>query len=234
MIVNRLKREDQSNTYDYEIPAPKKPAKDKGPAKLRLIRNYEDSTDEKLVDLFVQENDEQAFNEIFNRYYEKIKRFALKKLNNAEEAEDIAQEVYSKLLSSLKNFRGESKFSTWLYIVSLNTIRMKQRKQMKDKRTLSIDDDDFKDLINNISCINDKNNGLSNQEQDYTNKKLLQNVYTALEQIPEKYSEAFILRDIKELSNEEAAQNLGISLTAVKSRVYRARQQLKVRLNSCK
>ncbi len=231
MIVNRLKREDQTNTYNYDITTSKKLAISKSPAKLRLIRNYEDSTDEKLVDLFVQENDEQAFNEIFNRYYEKIKRYALKKLNNVEEAEDIAQDVYSKLLYSLKNFRGDSKFSTWLYIVSLNTIRMKQRKQMKDKRTLSIDDDDFKDLINNISGINDKSDGLINQELDYTNKRFLENVYGALELLPKKYSEAFILRDIKQLSNEEAANNLGISLTAVKSRVHRARQQLKTRLS---
>jgi len=145
MRVNNLEIEGTSNSKDYSkgiaynIQNSNISSEVRRNGNLRLIKNYDDY---ELVDLFVLDSDELAFNEIFNRYYEKIKRFALKKLTDVDEAEDIVQEVFITLIRSLSSFRGESKFSTWLYAVTLNTIRMRLREKVKDRRSISIDDDE--------------------------------------------------------------------------------------------
>ncbi len=237
MRVNSLEVEESSNAKDYlsgiayDIQNLNISSEAQRIVNLRVIKNYEDYSDNQLVDLFVLDSDELAFNEIFNRYYEKIKRFALKKLADVDEAEDIVQEVFITLIRSLSSFRGESKFSTWLYAVTLNTIRMRLREKVKDRRSISIDNDDYINSINNIASKSSKNSRLNNPEDVYINKEFVEKLHQALESIPEKYKEVFVFRNINQLSNQEIADNLGISLAAVKSRVHRARQHLRINLN---
>jgi len=93
-------------------------------------KNYVDYTDSELVDSYVLDIDELAFEEIFNRYYHNVKKLGLKILNDVEEAEDLVQEVFVNLLTSMSGFHGESKFSSWLYLITLNIIRMKLRENL--------------------------------------------------------------------------------------------------------
>ena len=194
---------------------------------LRIIKDYENHSDIELVDLYVRKSDEMAFNEIFERYYKKAKGFAQKILTDVNEAEDIAQEVFATLLKSMSGFRGESKFSTWLYSITFNSIRMRLREKKKDRKFISIDDNDQHNFLENVISINTKINRPNSPEYEYINQEFAKKLHQTLEQIPKKYKDVFILRDMKQLSNQEVADELGVSLAAVKSRVYRARQYLK-------
>jgi RNA polymerase sigma factor, sigma-70 family len=100
--------------------------------------NLEELSDEDLVRAFVGDRDEEAFDEIVNRYRDKVYGIALKITRNTSEAEDVMQEVFITLVEKLDTFREESKFSTWLYRVTVNAgyIRMKseQRKRENEVR----------------------------------------------------------------------------------------------------
>ncbi|MGI9534807.1 MAG: RNA polymerase sigma factor [Thermodesulfobacteriota bacterium] len=233
MRVNNLEAEnisgsnDYSNGMEYGIPGSDISYPVRSKVNLRLIKNYEDYSDNELVDLFVQDRDELAFNEIFNRYYQKTRKLALKILTDVDEAEDIVQEVFVTLLKSMNGFRGESKFSTWLYAISLNTIRMRLREKVKDRKSVSIDDDEYNKSLDNIVRNRKKNARLNSPEDININRQFVEKLHQALESLPEKYKEAFVLRNMKQLSNQEVADQLGVTLSAVKSRVHRARQYLK-------
>ena len=92
---------------------------------------YRKKDDEKLVKLYLQKEDEWAFNEIVNRYSCKIYRLALKYTENERNADDIMQEVFLTLVEKLGTFGNKSKFSTWLYSLTKNTSLMYLRKNKK-------------------------------------------------------------------------------------------------------
>ena len=194
--------------------------------KLRIVKNHEEYTDNELVDLFVFERDNLALNEVFNRYYDKVKRLALKILADTDEAEEVVQEVFITLLQKMESFRGESKFSTWLYSITLNTTRMRLREKIRDRRSLSLDNDDYGKSIEGILSNDTNNKWLKTPEEININSEFMENLNKSLDMIPEKYREAFILRDINQYSNQEVAEQLGLSIPAVKSRVHRARRFL--------
>ncbi|MGH7807647.1 MAG: RNA polymerase sigma factor, partial [Thermodesulfobacteriota bacterium] len=81
---------------------------------------YKELSDEELVKGFVEDHDEKAFNEIVARYEDKIFRLAWRVAHNPNDAEDVLQDVLITLVEKLNTFRGESKFSTWLYTVAAN------------------------------------------------------------------------------------------------------------------
>ncbi len=194
---------------------------------LQIIKDIEKYTDKELVSLFVLSGDEHAFNEIFKRYNQKVKWLALKKLSDIQDAEDTVQEVFTILLKSMHSFRGESQFSTWLYAITSNKIRSKIRSKIKDRNSISIDTNEylntlasFKDMVNKHNCSN-------NPEELNINQQSIGKLYQELESAPKKIKETIVLKDINELSNQEVADQLGITLSAVKSRVHRSRQFLK-------
>jgi len=217
---------DYFNGIEYGIRNNKKYSKHRGRPDLRIIKNYEDYSDIELVDSFIFESDDLAFNEIFNRYYEKVMRLALKKLTDIDEAEDIVQEVFVTLVQKMDSFRGDSKFSTWLYAITLNTIKMRLREKIRNRRYISIDEDYNVNSMDRVVSNASNNGGLNSPEEIFVNNEFIENLNRALDLIPEKYKEAFILRDLNQLSNQEIADQLGLTLSAVKSRVHRARQYL--------
>lgn len=194
-------------------------------------KDYTNCPDIELLDSFIISKDELAFNEIFNRYYDKTCHLALKIIGDVDEAEDIVQEVFVKLLTGIQNFRGDSKFSTWLYAITLNTIRMRFRGLKKKKLTLSIDNEAYSDLINSSIGLSDAGNHTKNPESININRELAEELYKALDTLPRKSREVFLLREREEYTNVEVANRLGMSLPAVKSRIHRTRNLLKNNLN---
>jgi RNA polymerase sigma-70 factor (ECF subfamily) len=170
--------------------------------------------------------DAAAFAELVNRYERKIYRLARNITQNDEDAEDVLQETFLKAYSHLDSFQGDSKFYTWLVRIAVNEALMKLRKRKGD-RTISLDEptDTGEDTVpREIAVWED------NPEERYSKEELRQILERAVESLKPSFRTVFMLRDIEELSTEETAEALGISVPAVKSRLLRARLQLREKL----
>jgi RNA polymerase sigma-70 factor (ECF subfamily) len=170
--------------------------------------------------------DQEAFAELVNRYERKVYRLAKNITQNDEDAEDVLQEAFLKAYSHLDSFQGQSKFYTWLVRIAVNEALMKLRKRKSD-RSVSLDEptDTGEDtVVREIAVWGD------DPEQKYTREELRSILDNAIQSLKPAFRTVFTLRDIEELSTEETAEALGISIPAVKSRLLRARLQLREKL----
>lgn len=173
-----------------------------------------------------QAGDAQAFAELVERYERKIYRLARHITGNDEDAEDVLQEAFLKAYENLPGFQGQSKFYTWLVRIAVNEALMKLRRR-KTGKMVSLDetiDTGEETMAREIAVWED------NPEERYSREELRRILEEAIETLPPLYRTVFVLRDVDELSTEETAEALGISVPAVKSRLLRARLQLRDKL----
>jgi RNA polymerase sigma-70 factor (ECF subfamily) len=170
--------------------------------------------------------DAAAFSELVNRYERKIFRLAKHITQNDEDAEDVLQETFLKAYSHLDSFQGQSKFYTWIVRIAVNEALMKLRKR-KSSKTVSLDEptDTGEDTMVREIAVWDED-----PEQKYSRDELREILDKAVESLKPAFRTVFVLRDIEELSTEETASALDISIPAVKSRLLRARLQLREKL----
>jgi len=149
---------------------------------------------------------------------------AMSILNNAADAEEVVQEAVMKALAALLRFRGEAKFSTWLIQITINEARLKRR---KDRRHLydSIDEQQTDDQGD--AFPKDFADWREIPSEELQRKELREALKRALDSLAPKYREVLILRDIQHLSIQETAQVLNISEGNVKTRLLRARFQMR-------
>jgi len=168
----------------------------------------------------------RAFDELLRRYERKIFRLAMHITQNREDAEDVLQESFLKAYEHLDQFQGQSKFYTWIVRIAVNQALMKLRKRKSD-RSVSLDDtiDTGEDNITREIAAWDEN-----PEQRYSREELQGILTSAIDGLAPIYRAVFVLRDIDGLSTEEAAEALELSVPAVKSRLLRARLQLREKL----
>jgi RNA polymerase sigma-70 factor (ECF subfamily) len=173
-----------------------------------------------------RQGDATAFNELVTRYERKIFRLAKHITQNDEDAEDVLQEAFLKAYEHLPDFHGQSKFYTWLVRIAVNESLMKLRKRKGDK-TVPLDEplDTGEDTVVREIAVWDEN-----PEQQYSRDELGEILDQAVQGLRPAFRTVFVLRDIEELSTEETADSLGISIPAVKSRLLRARLQLREKL----
>ncbi|MGA2197382.1 MAG: sigma-70 family RNA polymerase sigma factor [Bryobacteraceae bacterium] len=173
-----------------------------------------------------RQGDTVAFGELVRRYEAKIFRLAQHVTQNREDAEDVLQETFMKAYEHLDQFQGNSKFYTWIVRIAVNQALMKLRRRKTDK-SVSLDEtiDTGEDTIVREIAAWDEN-----PEQRFSREELGGILDTAVESLEPPYRSVFVLRDIEELSTEETADALGLSIPAVKSRLLRARLQLREKL----
>ena len=167
-----------------------------------------------------------AFNELLRRYERKIFRLAMHITQNREDAEDVLQEAFLKAYEHLDQFQGQSKFYTWIVRIAVNQALMKLRKRKSD-RSVSLDEtiDTGEDTVAREIAAWDEN-----PEQQYSREEINQILGSAIDDLAPIYRAVFVLRDVDELSTEETAEALDLSVPAVKSRLLRARLQLRDKL----
>lgn len=173
-----------------------------------------------------RDGDPAAFEELVQKYERKVFRLAKNITNNDEDAEDVLQETFLKAYSHLDGFQGNSKFYTWLVRIAVNEALMKLRKRKSDK-TVSLDEGietGEETMVREIAVWED------DPEQRYSQEEIRAILREAISALRPAFRTVFILRDIEELSTEETAQLLDLSIPAVKSRLLRARLQLRERL----
>src|SRR6266567_7152534 len=173
-----------------------------------------------------QAGDQDAFSALVAEYSRKIYRLAKNITRNDEDAEDVLQEAFLKAYEHLDSFEGNSKFYTWIVRIAVNEALMKLRKRRGDKE-VSLDepvDLGEEEVKREVAVWED------NPEQRYSREEMQQILNEAVDGLKEDFRTVFVLRDIEELSTEETAEALKISIPAVKSRLLRARLALRERL----
>lgn len=163
----------------------------------------------------IQNGDMVSFNGMVDRYKDRLMNVIGRMLSSTEEAEDIVQETFVRVYQHRQSFNFQHCFSTWIYTIALNLARNELRKRKKFK---------FYDISE-----------MQGNEKEFAVEmklpsKLPEVLKGAIEELPEKYRTAFMLRDIQELPYDEVAKILSVPLGTVKSRVNRARMMLRDKL----
>src|SRR6266478_6979625 len=171
--------------------------------------------------------DVTAFEELVRRYDRNVFRIAQHITQNREDAEDVVQDAFIKAYSNLKQFQGQSKFYTWLVRIAVNEALMKLRRR-RPERMVSLDEEV---KTEDDSVPREVADWSPNPEQMYNRAELRDILSRTIQGLPPGFRTVFILRDVEGLSTEETAQALELSIPAVKSRLLRARLQLRERLN---
>ena len=168
----------------------------------------------------------KAFTELLRRYEGKIFRLAQHITQNREDAEDVLQEAFLKAYEHLGQFQGQSKFYTWIVRIAVNQALMKLRKRKSD-RSVSLDEtiDTGEDTVAREIAAWDEN-----PEQQYSREEINEILSSAIDGLAPIYRAVFVLRDVDDLATEETADALELSVPAVKSRLLRARLQLRDKL----
>ena len=182
--------------------------------------------DESALVTRAKAGDVEAFSELVRHYDRRVFRMAKQITQNDDDAEDVLQETFLKAYTHLDDFQGNSKFYTWLVRIAVNEALMKLRKRRSD-RTVPLDEpiDTGEDEVTREIAVWDQN-----PEESYSREELGRILDEAIQTLKPAYRTVFILRDIEELSIEETAETLGLSISAVKSRLLRARLQLRDKL----
>lgn len=163
-----------------------------------------------LIKRFI-DGEEDIFDELVRRHKEKVRNIVYLTLNERDSADDIAQEVFITVYRSLKNFRFESQFTTWLYRITVN--KCKDHLRRKAVRRIIIP---FKD--------NREDPGYEISPEDSNTGEI---VRTAISKLPDKMRIPLVLKDIEGFSYQEIAETMQCEIGTVKSRIFRAREGLK-------
>ncbi len=163
----------------------------------------------------VQDGDMVAFNEVVERYKDRLMNVIGRMLSSQEEAEDVVQETFIRVYQHRQSFNFQHCFSTWIYTIGLNLARNELRKRKRFKHY------DITEMQGNEAEF---------AVEMKLPSRLPQVLDEAVQELPEKYRMAFMLRDLQEMPYEEVAKILSIPLGTVKSRVNRARMMLRDKL----
>lgn len=168
--------------------------------------------------------DNRAFEELVFRYQRRIYNLALRYLRVPEEAQEVTQEIFVKVFGSLGSFRGDAKFSTWLYLVAgnhcKNRLKYLKRRHYFDGESLdrTSDDDD--------APVRQYRSDDPDPAQSVQTAQTQQVVRDAIDRLSDEHREVIVLRDLQGLSYEEVAEITGQAVGTVKSRIHRARAEL--------
>ncbi len=172
----------------------------------------------------VRGGDKEAFYEMVQPYERAVYVAALSIVHNDADAEEVAQEAVLKAFKHILRFRGESKFSTWLIQIAINEAKMRVR---KDRAHLYDSIDEGQRADDGDYMPKDFADWREIPSEALDRMELRQALTEAIASLPEKYRVVFVLRDVQQLSIEETAQVLGITESNVKTRLLRARLQMR-------
>ncbi|HEX8924137.1 MAG TPA: sigma-70 family RNA polymerase sigma factor [Terriglobales bacterium] len=187
----------------------------------------EPTSDETVLVDAARAGDVSAFEKLVRRYDRNVFRIAQHITQNREDAEDVVQDAFLKAYQNLAQFQGQSKFYTWLVRITVNEALMRLRRR-RPERMVSIDEDVKTEEDSMPREIADWS---PNPEQLYNQAELKEILGKTIQGLPPSFRTVFVLRDVEGLSTEETADALDLSVPAVKSRLLRARLQLRERLN---
>ncbi|MFZ2198290.1 MAG: sigma-70 family RNA polymerase sigma factor [Thermodesulfovibrionales bacterium] len=167
------------------------------------------------------------FQPIYDAFQPKIHRY-LARLAGADEADDLTQEVFMKVGQGLKDFRGESKLSTWIYRIATNASLDHLRSRSIRQIEVSAMDSETEEEVRYIPLQRKK----SSIDQQLIRKEMNACIRNVIKELPEDYRAIIVLSELEDLGNREIAEILQVSLDTVKIRLHRARARLKKELEN--
>jgi RNA polymerase sigma-70 factor (ECF subfamily) len=185
--------------------------------------------DQLLVSRF-KNGDQSAFDEMVSRYWDRIYAMVHQLLRNKQDAEEVTQDAFIRAHRGLENFRGDSAFSTWLYQIATNLARNRYWYWWRRKRDKSVSFDAPLTDEGDATLADVLPAELETPEDATVTQELVDNVAQCMERLGAKHREILILRNVRNLSYEEIAAILNISVGTVKSRIARARESLRAKL----
>ena len=184
----------------------------------------ESRTDEELV-ARVQRGDKSAFDLLVRKYQHRIVKLVGRYVRNPDDALDVAQEAFIKAYRALANFRGDSAFYTWLYRIAINTAKNHLVALGRRPREVELEGPDGEAV--NIDDL---------QQDDETPEKILlvdeirNTILRTIDSLPEDLRTAIVLREVEGLSYEEIADAMDCPIGTVRSRIFRAREAIDLKL----
>jgi len=169
-----------------------------------------------------QEGDRQAFDELVARYQRYVFNIIYQHLGPTDQLEDIAQEVFLRIFKFIGSFRREASLESWIYKVTLNYIRSHLRKQSLQRRMLiqeRANDDDGPELLERLPATRH-----ADPAETIVPQQIAEQIRKAVYSLKPIYRDVLIMRELQEMSYQEIADILGISIGTVKSRISRARE----------
>ncbi len=163
----------------------------------------------------------EAFNKIIDKYQKRILNYFYRWTGNKEDAQDLTQELFSRVFNNLRNFNFTYKFTTWIYKIAYNLAIDFKRKKIID---LSFDGESNEELAIRDKIANDEYEKILNLPEQM---QIQEKIKKALIKLPENQRQAIILKVYEEKSYEEIAEIMEISKSAVESLLFRARENLK-------
>ncbi len=192
----------------------------------RTAEAHAECDDLRLVEA-LREGVERAYEELLTRFQQPVYALAFRLLNDPSEAGDVVQEVFLKVFRNIGSFRGQSTLKTWIYRITVNEAHNARRWFFRHRRREVELDTEPEESRNWKETIPDRNRSPYEEAADREQHQMIE---AALKRINPIFREAVVLRDITDLSYEEIAEVLGVSLGTVKSRILRGREALREEL----
>ena len=184
---------------------------------------------EQMLVVAAKNGDEQAFETLFKRHRQKILRIVLRYAHVREDAEDIVQQSFQKAFVHLHKFEGKSSFATWLTRIAINESLMLLR-HGRALREVSVDD--HSEAEGNAASL-EMSDSSPDPETSYLRRERAQILSATIRNLRPGMRKAIELRELAELSTEETARRMGVSVAAVKGRLFHARKKLQEKLSGC-
>ncbi len=187
-------------------------------------------SDEELV-ARARAKDFAAFEQLLDRYEDKIFRLAFRFVRNETDAKEVLQDTFLTIWRKLDTFKGDSQFSSWLYRVAANTALMRLRAQRRHPEVSTEElPIGFLDSYGQMPPAGE--NWAKRPDDELQSGELRSHIQSAVDTLPEIYRTVFLLRDVEGMSTEETAEVLQISVPTVKTRLHRARLALRDRITT--
>ena len=166
-----------------------------------------------------REGDQGAFEELVRFYEKRVLALTQRMCKNPEDAAEAAQEAFFAAWRGLKNFRGDSSFSTWIYRLASNACVDLLRREGKQQAAVSLDDGEL-----NL----DVPSAAASPQEEAERRELREQIEEGLRALPPEYRAALVLREIQQLRYDEIGEALGVDIGTEKSRINRGRKKLRI------
>ena len=181
-----------------------------------------EKTDKQLVEACKNNQDLKAFELLIKRHQHKVRSVVFKFLNNPDDLNDISQEVFIKAFKSIKSYRGEASFSTWLCRIAINTCKDNLKtKKVHAEKVVNINENTMKEIPEKYYNSLDRHISISEDQKM---------VFKEIKKLPFNQQLALVLHDIEDMTYEEIANLSECPIGTVKSRIFKARKTLKDKL----
>lgn len=194
---------------------------------MQILRKDEDTGENLADDVLVrmcQKGDKNAFGQLLIRYQDRVFSVLYRLVRDRDAVRDLAQDVFVNAFKSIQSFQGKSSFYTWLYRIAMHT-GLNYLNLARVRTTSTYENEDIEKRLMAISP-----NGGNWLEEGYLLNEAAQAAVAAIEELPDDYKKVVILKEYEDMSYEEIAEVLDIPIGTVRSRLNRARKELKKNL----